>query len=159
MLRGRGPPQHLNSDIVIKFWPPETREGVCQELGGHQERVHAGDHHYCHQHQAGSSSSFFSLSSFWPFQKTCLSCIVLWVDDDVLMMFLLLNLNIGANDVDINKNNVCVVHVVLLGKVLTLTEKVWRTVSDVQMLTLSISKRLTMLKDLSAMQAAGLTGG
>ena len=53
MLRGRGPPQHLNSDIVIKFWPPETREGVCQELGGHQERVHAGDHHYCHQHQAG----------------------------------------------------------------------------------------------------------
>ena len=42
------------------------------------------------------------------------------------MMFLLLNLNIGANDVDINKNNVGVVHVVLLGKVLTLplTEKV-----------------------------------
>ena len=62
MLRGRGPPQHLNSDIVIKFWPPETREGVCQELSGHQERVHAGDdshHHHFHArnhghpHQAG----------------------------------------------------------------------------------------------------------
>ena len=40
------------------------------------------------------------------------------------MMFLLLNLNIGANDVDKNKYDVGVVDVVLLGKVLTLTEKV-----------------------------------
>ena len=81
------------------------------------------------------------------------------------MMFLLLNLNIGANDVDNNKYNVGVVDVSSHSPTLPWPKKcdARSRCSDVDIDNIKVDieniKGLTMLKDLSAMQAAGLTGG